>query len=166
MTAMIESLGAVAQPWADLYADSGTLATLVVFLHLGGLTVAGGFALAFDRSALRVGRGVVADRSAFLRELNAVHVPVILAMTIVIASGFALMLADVEVFLPSKVFWLKMGVFGLLLLNGIAVQAAGRRLSRDTMDARGWTRLRRASLRSIGLWTAVIFLGVLLTVAA
>jgi hypothetical protein len=57
-------------------------------------------------------------------------------------------------------------VFGLLLLNGIAVQVAGRRLSRDAMDARGWIRLRRASLRSIGLWTAVIFLGVLLTVAA
>jgi hypothetical protein len=163
---MPESIAAMTQPWADLYADSGVLSTVIVFLHLGGLTVAGGFALAFDRSALRVERGIVPDRSGFLRELNAVHLPVIVAMTIVIASGFALMLADVEVFLPSKVFWLKMGVFALLLLNGLAVQAAGRRLSRDAMDARGWLRLRRASLRSIGLWAAVIFLGVLLTVAA
>jgi hypothetical protein len=163
---VVENVAALAQPWADMYADSGVLATLIVFLHLGGLTVAGGFALAFDRSTLRVERGVVADRSGFLRELNAVHLPVIVAMTVVIASGFALMLADVEVFLPSKVFWLKMGVFALLMLNGLVVQAAGRRLSRDAMDARGWVRLRRATLRSIGLWAAVIFLGVLLTVAA
>jgi hypothetical protein len=54
----------------------------------------------------------------------------------------------------------------LLLVNGLAIQAASRRLQRDAMDARGWTRLRRASLRSTSLWVAVLFLGVLLTVAA
>lgn len=163
---VMETVAAMAQPWADMYAESGVLATLIVFLHLAGLTAAGGLALAFDRSMLRIDRGIVADRSGFLRELSAVHLPVMFAMTIVIASGFALLLADIEVFLPSRVFWLKMGVFALLLLNGLAVQAAGRRLRRDAMDARAWLRLRRASLRSIALWTAVIFLGVLLTVAA
>ena len=166
MAGLIEGFATFAQPWADLYAGSAALSATVTFLHLGGLLVAGGVALAFDRASLRVVRGVVPDRSGFLRELTAIHQPVVAALAVVITSGVALMMADVEVFLPSTVFWLKMGGFVLLLVNGLAIQAAGRRLQRDAMDARGWTRLRRASLRSTSLWVAVLFLGVLLTVAA
>lgn len=166
MVALMERVAAMAQPWADLYADSTALSAGVEFLHLGGLLVAGGLALAFDRATLRVVGGSVTDRSGFLRELKAVHLPVMFALFIVISSGFALMLADVEYYMPSTVFWVKMGAFGLLLVNGLTIQSAGRRLRRDAMDARGWRRLHWGSLRSIGLWGAVLFLGVLLTVAA
>lgn len=166
MTALIESVSTLAQPWADIYADSTLVSTTVEFLHLAGLLVAGGFALAFDRATLRVMGGAVSDRSGFLRELSAVHLPVLIGLFIVVASGLALMLSDVDIYLPSRVFWLKMGLFGLLLINGLVITRTGARLRRDAMDAHGWLRLRRASVRSMGLWTAVLFLGVYLTVAA
>lgn len=166
MNVVLEGVAAAVQPWADLYADSTTLATVVEFMHLGGLLLAGGFALAFDRMVLRVDRGIVSDRAGFLRELSAVHAPVMVGLVVVIVSGLALMAADIEVMLPSRLFWLKMGAFVLLLLNGIALRRAGGRLRRTSNDEKGWSRLRQLSLRSIGLWVAVLFLGVLLTAAA
>jgi hypothetical protein len=154
------------QPWADLYSGSSLVSTGVEFLHLSSLLVAGGFALAYDRSALRAGRRPVVERTSFLRELRAVHRPVTVALALVVASGLALMMADVQAMLPSGVFWLKMGAFTLLLMNGLSVQRAGARLAANASDLRGWRALRAGSLRSITLWIVTVFLGVLLTSTA
>lgn len=154
-----------AQPWADLYASSTAVATAVQFLHLASLLVAGGFALSFDRAALRMTGKPVTERMPFLRELRAVHRPVLIALVIVTASGLALLLADLEALLPSTVFWIKLGAFVLLLLNGLLIAHAGARLLVNAEDARGWRALRSGAARSIALWTATLFLGVLLTSA-
>jgi len=160
------SIVSVAQPWADLFAGSAAVSTTVQFLHLTGLLVAGGLALAFDRSALRAAAKRMHDRGSFVRELDAVHGMVLFGLILVVLSGFALMFADVEAILPSRVFWWKMGTFLLLLLNGFAIRRAGVRLLGDGGNSRHWDALRRGSLFSITLWIVVLFLGVFLTGAA
>lgn len=160
---LIETVSQAVQPWSDLYAGSTALSTTVEFLHLGGLLVAGGLALSFDRAALRTGSRTLVDRTRFVNELREVHRPVLLALLVVILSGFALMLADFDAMLESKVFWLKMSVFIALMVNGFMVRRAGRLLERDVKNAARWRSLERGSIRSMGLWIAVVFLGVLLT---
>lgn len=163
MGAVLERVTATVQPWADMYADSAVLSIAVRFLHLAGLLVAGGFALAFDRFALRLTNGPATDRVGFVAELTAVHRPVMIGLTVVTASGLALLLADVEYMLPSPVFWMKMGLFAVLLVNGLAIRAAGSRLGNDNRDPTAWRALRRGSIRSIGLWVVIVLAGVLLT---
>jgi len=161
-----ELITAVFQPWADLYSGSAMVSTVVEFLHLSSLLVAGGFALAYDRSALRAAKRPLAERTSFLRELRAVHRPVTVALTLVVASGLALMMADVQAMLPSGVFWLKMGAFALLLMNGLSIQRVGLKLSANASDLQSWRALRTGSIRSVALWIGTVFLGVLLTSAA
>jgi hypothetical protein len=154
------------QPWADLYADSSAIATSVEFLHLAGLLVAGGFAMAFDRAALRVSSGSVAQRTSFLAELGAVHAPVLAGLSVVTISGFALLFADVEVLLPSTLFWMKMVALLALLLNGIGIRRFGDRLRRDALNVTSWKALRRGARFSMTLWVLLVFLGVLLGATA
>ena len=154
------------QPWSDLYAGSTTISASVEFAHLAGLLFAGGFAMAFDRAALRVSSSSVAQRTNFLAELRAVHTPVLLGLAVVTLSGFALLFADLEALLPSTVFWLKMVALLALLLNGIGIQRAGEKLRRDALNVGTWRALRRGSLFSITLWVLLVLLGVLLRNAA
>ena len=164
--AILQTLSNLAQPWADFYGDSTPAATLVEFVHFAALLVAGGFALSFDRSALRIAAGHVNGRASFAGELAAVHRPVMVGLALVVASGLALMAADLEIMLRSPVFWAKMGVFALLLVNGLSIRRAGRRIGVDPRNALSWRALQRGSRRSIALWTLVLFLGVLLRSAA
>lgn len=170
MISLLQTATAAAQPWADLYADSALVKAGVAFLHVGGLVAAGGFALFADRATLRAGRRTPAERHAWVRELGALHRPVLIGLAVVVLSGLLMLAADLEALLPSPVFWVKMAAFVLLLLNGRALQRAGQRLASSVAgaadDAKGWRALRRASLRSAGLWFVVLFLGTLLTSAA
>ena len=192
MSTLIQTAAGLAAPWADLYGGSTAVQSTVTFLHFAGLLTAGGFALATDRGVLRHAHRPLPERTAFLRELAATHRVVIAGLAVVVASGLLMLAADVEALLPSPVFWAKMGAFALLLLNGLwlrraeheatAVESqassAGPELEADPTDAssavnpqpdddeRRWRALRSASLRSAGLWFAVLFLGTLLTAVA
>ena len=183
MTTLMETAAALAQPWADVYGGSTAVQSAVTFLHFGGLLAAGGFALAADRGVLRHARRPGVERVAFLRELGATHQVVIAGLAAVVASGLLLLAADVEALLPSPVFWAKMGAFVLLMLNGLSLRRAEHAASAaeladpapgapsgegsaETSDERPWAALRAASLRSAGLWFAVLLLGTLLTAAA
>jgi hypothetical protein len=189
---MIKTAADLAAPWADLYGGSTAVQSTVTFLHFAGLLTAGGFALAADRGVLRHARRPLAERTAFLRELAATHRVVIAGLAVVVASGLLMLAADVEALLPSPVFWAKMGAFALLLLNGLWLRRAEHEASavetrassagpvsedapadaasgaepRPDEDERRWRALRAASLRSAGLWFAVLFLGTLLTAVA
>ncbi|HET7459752.1 MAG TPA: hypothetical protein VFJ82_00835 [Longimicrobium sp.] len=154
-------LAHLAQPWADLYADSSGVKSIVVFLHLAALVVAGGFALAADRAAFRLGRLSEDARLELVDELGDTHRPVLVGLAVVVLSGVAMLLADLETLLPSVVFWVKMGGFALLLANGLTLQRAERRC-RAGEGEKGWRALRAAAVRSAVLWMAVLWLGALL----
>lgn len=167
---MLSALADWLQPWSDLYNSSVAMETVVLAGHLGGLLVAGGFAVATDRMILRVRRASGAIQLHTLRELGRIHRPVLVGLVAVILTGIAMLLADVQTFLPSWVFWLKMALFVALLVNGWVLEREGRRLERVTegdADAEEtgaeWTPLRRASIRSASLWGATLLFGVLLT---
>ena len=56
--------------------------------------------------------------------------------------------ADLETFLYSRVFWIKMGLIALLLVNGAVLTSAERRASRGDADA--WGRLRITAISQPG----------------
>lgn len=166
MVAFIQAVEGFARPWADLYNDHTAVSTAVTFTHLAGMLVAGGFAVATDRAVIRAGRAPAERRAAVLHELGAIHRPVVIGLAVVVLTGAAMLLSDVATFLPSGVFWAKMGLVGLLLGNGVLMQRAERRLRADPGDRRGWRSLTTASVRSGALWMLALLFGVLLTAAS
>jgi len=160
---LIHQLATAVAPWADFYNGSKVAQTAVTFGHFGGMMTAGGFALAADRATLRALRGENADRTRHLRELASIHPIVIGALAITGLSGLLMFSADLEALAVSPVFWSKMGLLLLLLLNGYVMLRAERRLEAgDPAETRQWQRLRTASLVSLGLWFAVVLAGSIL----
>src|SRR3954468_21814816 len=86
------------QPWSDFYGHSKLAETIVVFVHVGGLLLAGGVAIATDRLTLSALTADRADRLRFLDELGSVHRWVLAGLTLIVLSGIALALSDVETF--------------------------------------------------------------------
>jgi hypothetical protein len=134
-TELIDRLAHLAQPWASLYGDSRTLQTSVTFLHVAGIFLGGGFAMATDREtfiALRDAR--LSGQIRHLTHLHAIHRPVLLGLVIALGSGFLLFAADLETFARSPVFWVKMVLLGLLLGNGYLL-ARMTRIHRDPVPS-------------------------------
>lgn len=150
--------------WSALYGDHLAVSVSIRFLHLAGIVVGGGRALASDRRTLRV-LGAGADpRRAIAADLGAAHRTVVPALAVVAATGLLLAAADVETYLASRLYWTKMGLVALLLLNGIGLMGAERGLAAGRPSARAW--LGATSVASLLLWLAILFAGVSLTVAA
>lgn len=75
-----------------------------------------------------------------------------------------MMSADLDTFLASKLFWVKIGFFAALLLNGAALQVVEHSAARNQSGA--WRRLSVISMISLALWLITAFVGTWLTVAA
>jgi hypothetical protein len=167
---VVQSLAHLFAPWQSLYGDSKTVAAVVNAVHLTGLLFGGGLAVAADRTTLRALKGARTDRARALAELGAVHRPVLLALAVLFLSGVALAGADVETFAASPIFWVKLGVVALLLLNGAVLARTEHALRRtepgEPGRARLWQRLRVATYLSVGLWTATVIAGTVLVNAA
>lgn len=158
-----EALVNLLKPWNDYYSHSKAAETVVQFLHIGGLVLAGGLAMSADRGTLRALRIAAADRTHYTRELGAVHRWVLTGLTIVVASGVALFASDIETFFGSWVFWTKMGLVALLLLNGLQMTRIEAALRRDASDASPhWPQLRRTAITSLVLWFVITAFGVTL----
>ena len=89
------------------------------------------------------------------------HRIVVVGLSLIVVSGLLLFASDVETFLYSRVFWIKMSLVALLLVNGAVLTSAERRASRGAGDA--WGRLRITAMASLALWFLIAFAGVALT---
>jgi uncharacterized membrane-anchored protein len=149
------------ESWAGYYGDHRMVSVTVRFLHLGALLLGGGTALAADRQVLTTPR---AARGASLRALDASHRIVVPSLALVVITGLLMTASDVSTFVNSRLYWTKMGLVTLLLLNGTALLAFERRakLGRDA----GFTGLAVVSILSLLLWLVILFFGVWLTAAA
>src|SRR5438128_8228705 len=144
--------------WAHLYGHTPVSAT-VTYLHLVGILVGGGVAVAADRASLRLSPATP-DWSQELARLASVHRWVLGGLTLIFASGLLMMLAELGTFATSVVFWSKMGLIALLLGNGYVRMRAETALRRGVAAA--WGGFRRASVASLVLWLAILLAGTLL----
>ncbi len=162
--ALPATLVEAAAAWAAIYSDHTALRIGVVFCHLAGLMAGGGLAVAADRGTLRLARGSEAERAAHLDELHAVHRVVISGLVLTFASGILMLGADLEAMLASRVYWTKMALVALLLVNGLTMQRAER--AARVAQLNGWPRLHRAAMLSLLLWFLIVFAGTALTLTA
>src|SRR4051812_39864230 len=162
---VVESIAHAVEPWQSAYNNSPAISTGVIFVHLGAMLLGGGVAIAADRVTLKAVRADGLEKVRVLRELETTHATVIAALVVSFMSGLALAAADVKNFATSPVFWTKMALVALLLVNGWTLQSAERGALRETDRAgssRYWARLRATSILSIALWTCVLLAGTIL----
>ena len=156
-------LARLVEPWNGLYSDSKAVATAVMFFHLVPLLIAGGAALTADRATIRASRLNVEDRTRQLGELARTHAIVLVGLALSFVSGVLLFLSDVDEFLGSPWFWVKLGFVGLLLVNGFVMTRTERALANGGDQGMLWARLRTISVLSLTLWIATTLVGVALT---
>lgn len=152
-----------AAPWAKLYSHSKSVSSAVLFLHLVPLLLAGGTALVADRATIRAARSGAAERTRQLAELATTHRLVLGGLALSFISGILLFLSDVETFLPSPLFWIKLALVALLLLNGFLMTVTEGGLARSGDDGRLWARMRTIAMISWTLWIVTTLAGVVLT---
>ena len=157
-------LASAVQSWADFYGHHQWVSVTVRYLHLGGLLVGGGTALAADRQVLMAKRSEPSARSAAIATIDGSHRVVVPALAVVVMSGLLMTASDAGTFFGSRLYWTKMGLVGLLLLNGVGLLAAERSVAAER--PKGWQWLCATSAASLVLWFSILLAGVWLTVAA
>ncbi len=143
--------------WAAVFANHPLLRTAVDFVHIGGLVAAAGCALTADLATIAAARRTPDSREAQLRVLARTHPIVVSGLTALTVSGLLLLGADVSTFLHSTLFWIKMGLVGLLVINGALMVAAERRARLGV--AGSWGRLHALAVGSLMLWTVTTLVG-------
>ena len=152
--------------WSAYYSDHQMVSLSIRYIHLAALMVGGGTALAIDRVVLGTARSRAHDRRhAAFTAMRGSHRIVVPALVIVSASGVLMAAADWATFVASRLFWVKMISFGLLVVNGMALVAAERAYAKST-DVSMWRRVVLASGASCALWLLILWIGEWLTVAA
>jgi hypothetical protein len=166
---VLQTIESAVKPWSSLYSDSTPVSSAVTFFHLGGLLFAGGLAVASDRATFRALRGTEEDRTRLLADLAGAHAWVLAGLSVIFTSGLLLLLADVKTFIPSPVYWTKMSLVALLLVNGAVLQRTEQKLQAGSLLTQTsaprqklWSRLRFAAAASMTLWTAIVLAGVIL----
>jgi hypothetical protein len=155
-----EFLVHAAQGWARLYADTKVVSTGVLYVHLAGLLLGGGAAVAADRETLKAAREAEPARADHLAFLGTVHAIAITGLALLALSGVAMLLADLETFWSAKAFWIKMSLIVLLLANGLVMRQA-EQLAR-TLPDRAWRQLKTTSILSLVLWFAILLASTIL----
>jgi uncharacterized membrane protein len=151
--------------WSSVYADHNAVSVTVRFLHLASLVLGGGTALAADRYLLAAVRGTPEDRRAALALAGASHRTVVPSVAVLAITGALMTASDLDTFLHSPLFWMKMTLVALLLINGALLVVAERAAAGGSPD-RAWARMRLVSATSLGLWLLTLLAGTWLTVGA
>jgi ribose/xylose/arabinose/galactoside ABC-type transport system permease subunit len=155
------------EPWSHLYSDSKLIPTVLVFAHIAALVFAGGLAVTLDRATLRAARGPSEFRWRQLDELASAHRLVVIGLALSFVTGVLLFTADLETFFVSWIFWTKMMLIVLLLINGYAMTRTESRIREtpNAADPAAWKRLRTTAAISMTLWFVIAFAGVALAEA-
>jgi hypothetical protein len=158
----MEEMSLIAR-WAHLYSDHKAVSEAVNFVHFGGVLLAGGLAVAADRATLRLARARVdgGTSSWALTEIAGVHRLVLGGLGVVLVSGLLQTFADLDTYLTSVVFWSKMALVAVLLLNGWIRLRAETAVRQGDSDA--WPAYRRTSIASLMLWFTLVLFGTVLT---
>ena len=143
-------LSPLIESWVSLYSNHAALRTGVEFVHIAGLVAGGGCAITADLATIIAVRDGSAAGTTQLHLLKQTHRIVVVGLVALTMSGLLLFAADVETFLYSRVFWLKMGLMVLLLLNGLLLLRGERQVRRGLPGA--WARLHFAAVASLVLW--------------
>jgi hypothetical protein len=157
-------LAHAADAWSAYYDAHRMVSVSVHWLHLAGLVVGGGAALVADRRVLVAARWRHSVRESALAELDGSHRVILPALAVVVLTGLLMTASDRATFMVSRLYWSKMGLVTLLLLNGTGLLAAERAARRGRAAA--WSWLGVASCVSLVLWLVILFFGVWLTAAA
>ena len=160
--ALPEILTRAVSGWASFYDHHRMVSVTVRYLHLAGLLVGGGTALALDRRVFAARRLPEAERSAALDALARSHRVVVPALGLVMLTGVLMTASDTATFFASRLYWTKMGLVTLLLVNGAGFFLAETRARRSG----GWAWLGAASAASLALWLIILYMGAWLTAAA
>lgn len=136
--------------WSSLYANHAALRTAIEFAHIGGLVAGGGCAITADLATITAARARSEARTTQLHVLARTHRIVVLGLVALFVSGALLFAADVETYWYSRIFWLKMALVALLLINGGLLLRGERQVRRG--DARAWARLHYTATVSLVLW--------------
>ncbi len=156
------------RPWNVLFAHSKLVAGSVTGAHILALMFGGGFAIGADRLTLRVDPSNEHAMATQLRDVRDIHAPVVTALFVLVVTGIALALSDVETFFPSVWFWLKLTLVTLVIVNGAMLRATERRLAaaaaRDVpVTVAAWSRMRFFAWSSVVLWTTTAVAGIVLS---
>ena len=149
------------ETWNSIYSNHALLRTAVTFIHVGGLMLGGGCAITADLATIEAVREGPIGRSSQLHVLKRTHTIVVTGIAALAVSGLLLFAADVDTFLHSRIFWLKMGLMAMLLLNGVLMLLGERRVLRG--DTRAWKRLHRVAVSSLLLWFLTTLAGAALS---
>ena len=159
-----ELLKTILEPWSSLYEGSKIIIGLTRFLHVGGLLLGGGAAVAADRASIRARREGPEYRTHHLAQLRRVHRVVVLGLGLIALSGLMMLTSDLESFVASRTYWIKMSLVLVLAANGYAITRIEATLRPDA--PRGWTALGLTSRLSYGLWFAIVLAGTILVLVA
>ena len=154
------SLSDMAAGWGSVYANHAALRTLVTFAHVASLIVGGGAAIAADRATLAARELDGVNRRMSLDTLHGTHRIVIVSLLLVAVSGVLMFAADLDALIYSRVFWIKMALVALLVVNGGLLWQAEQRARQD--DTTAWPRLRVTAWASVALWLLATLAGVAL----
>jgi hypothetical protein len=145
------------ESWSALYSNHATLRTAIEFLHIGGTAAGGGCAVVVDLVTIAATRESATIRPALLQVLKGTHAIIVLGLAAITVSGVLLFAADVDSFLYSRIFWLKMGLMVLLVANGALILRAERRAIRG--DEGAWARLHLTATASLVFWSLTALAG-------
>lgn len=145
--------------WAHLYSNNKAVSDAVTFVHLAGTLLGGGIAVAADRASIQL---ALKGDAPFVPPVGgrAVHQWVVIGLALIVASGVLMLLADLDTYVTSPVFWVKMGLTLVLLGNGYVRLRAERAVVAGVQAARA--RFRSTSVVSLALWFVILLAGTML----
>jgi hypothetical protein len=154
-------LASLLDTWSSFYSNHAALKSVIEFVHIGGLMLGGGCAITADLATIEAVREGPIGRTSQFHVLKRTHVIVVVGLAALFVSGLLLFAADLETFVHSRVFWLKMVLLVMLLANGVVMLVAERRVRRG--DVRAWRHLHTVAVSSLVLWFVTTLAGAALS---